>query len=503
MHSVRLTILLTLGLAVLLVPATAQADLRLQIRNDTLEIFGDADPDRFDIRRASPASSLIHIDVGNDGTVDHVFDRSDFSSVVVRAGDGDDVFGVSTSQGNPFQGKIVVLSGEAGDDEIIGSSGTETVQGNEGDDVLSGFTGNDTVDGGPGDDTVFWHVTDGNDTFVGGTGSDTLVYQGGNGDDVLELERGTTSPRIVAGNGASRMTLSNVDHLVAQLRGGADTVRSDPDMRSGGLRTMLLAADGDAPEAGAAAGDDVLQGSDTDDTILAGDGADELGGGAGSDVLRARGGDDMLDGGDGADELDGGDGADTMRCDAADTVKRDDADTVTGACAAAGPPVVAPPAGDPPAELVPPAPGAPAVPAPPASPAAPVGGAAGSAPGLPGAGPVRGLGGGAPGAASRRALRVRARAVARGLSVTITAPGGTRATVRITARERIGRRTFRYAAVRRRLGANGRLTVTLRAPRALRRLAARRRGSAVVTVTDVAAGERITTRVARRATRAR
>jgi hypothetical protein len=291
---------------------------------------------------------------------------------------------------------------------------------------------------------------------------------------VLDIGRGDGSPRAIAGGGAGRLVFRDIKAFVADLRGGADVVRADPDLRQAGLRTMALTTTG--------GGDDVLQGSDTDDTIVAGDGADELRGGAGTDVLRAGAGDDVVDGGAGADTLEGGVGADAMSCDAEDTVVRDDADTVTGACAAAGPPVVpappavAPPVDEPPVAIVPP-------------PAAPAPGAVRAGDGAPGGGSVRSAAS-APSSSSVpvRTLRVRARAIRRGLSVTITGPHGR--TVRVAARERVGRRTFRYAAVRRRIGARGRVTVTLRAPRALRK-----RGLAVVTVTDAATGKRIAARI--------
>jgi Ca2+-binding RTX toxin-like protein len=60
------------------------------------------------------------------------------------------------------------------------------------------------------------------------------------------------------------------------------------------------------------AGDDTLSGDMGHDTLLGGDGNDSLDGGAGVDTLDGGAGNDSLSGGDGNDILDGAAGADTL-----------------------------------------------------------------------------------------------------------------------------------------------------------------------------------------------
>jgi len=62
----------------------------------------------------------------------------------------------------------------------------------------------------------------------------------------------------------------------------------------------------------AGAGDDVILGSEVDDTIQAGDGDDDIDSGDGNDVIDAGPGDDTVCAGDGDDEVHGGDGDDRI-----------------------------------------------------------------------------------------------------------------------------------------------------------------------------------------------
>jgi len=76
-------------------------------------------------------------------------------------------------------------------------------------------------------------------------------------------------------------------------------------------------------------GDDTLDGGADDDVIDGGEGADRLFGGAGDDVMDGGDQDDILDGGEGADNLSGGDGADLLSGGPGnDTIYGDDEDDI-------------------------------------------------------------------------------------------------------------------------------------------------------------------------------
>jgi Ca2+-binding RTX toxin-like protein len=82
------------------------------------------------------------------------------------------------------------IRGGAGEDSIDGGDDNDTIRGGAGDDDIQGGSGEDNIRGGAGDDTIDGGL--GRDTLRGGAGNDTLngfhqwdVLIGGKGDDVL------------------------------------------------------------------------------------------------------------------------------------------------------------------------------------------------------------------------------------------------------------------------------------------------------------------------------
>lgn len=213
---------------------------------------------------------------GTTGYLDHAF-----------GGDGND------SMYAGFSRTSVVLSGDAGDDQLFGSPNNDT---------LRGGIGNDWIQGGEGNDLIRFLRGWGQDTVVAGNGdvlamgpdiamSDlTFVLQG---DDVLmRIAGGTDSVLLKALGGWDTFSVRTVD---GTTRSGADIFQ--------GLGGVTLA--------GTAAAD-ALNGTDLPDSLTGGDGSDTLDGRGSNDRLSGQAGDDLLLGGDGNDWLDGGEGNDTL-----------------------------------------------------------------------------------------------------------------------------------------------------------------------------------------------
>lgn len=149
---------------------------------------------------------------------------------------------------------------------LIGSAvkgtGNETsneITGNDKNNTLSGMAGNDTLDGGTGDDTL-----------LGGAGADQFV--GGQGKDKMD-------------GGADFDTVTYSTAVTINLTTGAHT--------------------------GDALGDtylniELIEGSDSGDTLTGGAARDGFFGRGGEDFIYGMGGDDGIEGGAGADYLDGG-----------------------------------------------------------------------------------------------------------------------------------------------------------------------------------------------------
>gem|GEM_PF-2921650 len=193
--------------------------------------------------------------IGGDLTDDYITAIA-FNGPVTLSGD----FGDDTLVGSPFGD---VLIGGFGNDELDGRVGNDSLSGGEGNDLLLGRTGNDQLTGGPG-----------NDDLQGFAGNDNL--SGGAGEDVLR-------------GGADNDTL-----------GGGD----DNDSLLGGFGADLLNGGG---------GDDILNGGGGNDSLNGDSGNDGLSGFDGNDVVNGGIGRDTLFGGFGNDTLNGGDDADLMR----------------------------------------------------------------------------------------------------------------------------------------------------------------------------------------------
>lgn len=161
-----------------------------------------------------------------------------FSPVVGIGSAGKDTFEVASST----NGTEYIISGDAGDDTIVGGAGS---------DIFAGNGGNDNITGGQGDDKL-----------IGGVGSDRL--QGNEGLDVIDAGLGD------------------------------DTLRGDEG------NDTLLGGPGD-DELFGGANEDVLRGGDGKDLLSGGDGADTLRGGRGNDILVPGAGRDVMKGGFGSD----------------------------------------------------------------------------------------------------------------------------------------------------------------------------------------------------------
>ncbi len=221
-----------------------------------------------------------------------------------------------------------VLSGGPGDDQILGGGGLDVLDGGDGDDQLAGDY---RVLGGAGNDHMIVRARAGD--------GNRPVYQllGGQGDDRYEVlqphqiyELGTITE--LADEGTDTLVLrgdrfylwpglpDNVENLRYEYSGdlwvGADGLM----LRGNALdnRIEIGRPNPDAvTELHGLAGDDVLIGSDADESgnpslgLFGGEGNDLLRGLGGTDNLYGGPGDDVIDGGPGSDLLSGGQGRDT------------------------------------------------------------------------------------------------------------------------------------------------------------------------------------------------
>nr|WP_294168619.1 hypothetical protein [uncultured Sphingomonas sp.] len=239
-----------------------------------------------------------------------------------------------------------------GYDDLIGTSGDDTIDLLGGSDIYDGLAGNDTINGGGGDDTLFGGI--GNDYLRGDADNDRLV--GGPGNDYLQGFEG--SDVLTGGTGADTFwypwlyNVGDVDTITDFNRAEGDKIDlwSSRVGRFANLGWVLVDdAFSPAADANHDAGQ-IVQVANSDGTYtlsfyysnqtspsfkiivntklipsdFLGDnwvqypaspteGADSFVGFNGSDRIDLLGGDDVYDGLSGNDEIVGGAGNDTLR----------------------------------------------------------------------------------------------------------------------------------------------------------------------------------------------
>jgi Ca2+-binding RTX toxin-like protein/LysM repeat protein len=167
----------------------------------------------------------------------------------------------------------------------------DIVQGFNTDDVLRGGAGNDQLSGAAGNDRYVWRRGDGDDTITEAPfqGTDQLVLEAIAAYDVSLARSGNHVTLVIAesspgaGDGGSVLLRDSLDENFGQgvesIAFADGTVWSRAD-----LRTRLLAQ-------AVTAGDEVVQGFNTDDVLAGGGGNDQLSGAAGNDLYLYRRGD--------------------------------------------------------------------------------------------------------------------------------------------------------------------------------------------------------------------
>lgn len=226
---------------------------------------------------------------------------------------------------------------------IIGGNANDILSGTANDDTIYGGAGDDILSGGAGNDSYYFDKNHGNDIINDNSGKTTLVFSDGlkesdyttgitvSGDKIgfalINKETGDTIslPDFLADptgyeflfDGFASSSLSGSSREIIE---GTD---GDDYLEAGNGFNIFYGGEGDDTILG---GDDIdfMYGGEGDDILYGGNGTNVMYGGAGNDIiydgddgsyLSGGDGDDMLYGGGGADVLDGGAGNDYLQGD--------------------------------------------------------------------------------------------------------------------------------------------------------------------------------------------
>ncbi len=255
---------------------TAKKDLITGYAGDDIANGGTGDDDLFggeghDYLRGQGGADRLAGEAGNDTL------EGGAGADRLNGGDGVDTASYVGSAAVAINLQTKTASGGDADGDVlisienlIGSSGGDTLTGDASANQLSGGAGNDALFGAGGNDTL--NGNDGNDYLDGGAGAD--VMRGGAGDDVYLVD--------------------DVLDVVSDSS-GYDTVYATVN--------YTLAADSGIDALVILGGNPV--------TLVGNESANTLIGGGGADRLDGLGGNDRLYGGAGNDKLYGGKGSDT------------------------------------------------------------------------------------------------------------------------------------------------------------------------------------------------
>ncbi|MFK7862282.1 MAG: beta strand repeat-containing protein [Granulosicoccus sp.] len=252
-------------------------------------------------------------------------DTADYSSVNVQrisiALDGDRQTTVQVSGADDDAlVRIENVIGTSGNDTLVGDSLNNRLEGRGGDDVLVGNAGDDTLDGGTGgvDSVSYTDATNGINVDLsaglaiedGFGGVDTLIdieqLTASDHDD--QVSTGALTQQVLAGDGDDRINLSP-GAITVDGGAGSDTadysalpVENAISVELDGLNSVSLTVVGSASQTLTSV--ENLVGSQGDDILIGDSNDNRLEGGLGNDTLQGQGGDDALIGGEGIDIAD-------------------------------------------------------------------------------------------------------------------------------------------------------------------------------------------------------
>jgi Ca2+-binding RTX toxin-like protein len=310
-----------------------------------LHLFGDDLTLRFDLSAAAPEIAEVYgmafspdskhlyvVDGASDkifefstatGRIEHVYsaggdiapvisalESNMYANRVSLANDGDHMLVASAYGVSAFNlSRLAVEPGTGAADTIFGTDGADTLRGYAGDDMLAGGKGADTLVGGLGSDTFVFSAGDSTwDMFVNASvdvvndwqATDHLSF-GHRAEPVRYGEATATNLMMAKTIAPQVMGSQHLTHLAMQVGddvyvfvtpNGATDGSSETVVKLANTTLDKISADNFLPVGDS--GDNVLVGSDFNDTLNGFVGNDTLRGGKGSDVLIGGAGNDLF-----------------------------------------------------------------------------------------------------------------------------------------------------------------------------------------------------------------
>lgn len=204
--------------------------VRAAAKHGTLTVKGGNRGDAIALRLAAGDPSRIQVDVGDDGSADFSFARSDVSAIKVKGDNGNDSIRIDDANGAFTDSIPTTIAGGNGNDSLQGgqlqtAAENETFYGGNGNDTVDGGKGNDTAYLGNGNDTFRWDPGEGSDVIEGQNGTDTMLFNGAAGTDNVTLSANGGRLDFFRVQGTIHMDTNDVEIVDYHALGGADTTQ--------------------------------------------------------------------------------------------------------------------------------------------------------------------------------------------------------------------------------------------------------------------------------------
>jgi Ca2+-binding RTX toxin-like protein len=203
--------------------------VRADLKHGTLRVKGSSKGDTIALRLKAGDPSRIQVDVGDNGSADFSFARSDVSTINVKGGNRNDSIRVDDANGAFTDSIPTTISGGGGNDSLEGgqvqiAAENETYTGGDGSDLVDGGKGNDTAYLGDGNDTFRWDNGEGSDVIEGQHGTDRMVFNGAAVAENVTLTANGGRLTFFRVQGNVTMDTDDVEVVDDNPIGGADSV---------------------------------------------------------------------------------------------------------------------------------------------------------------------------------------------------------------------------------------------------------------------------------------
>jgi Ca2+-binding RTX toxin-like protein len=188
-------------------------------RADFVQVLGTSAADTVTVTGAAGGPATV---AGLAATVKVANSSATDDLLAVSGLAGNDVIDASALQAGVV--KVMNLSGDGGNDSLLGSRGVDEMFGGNQHDFADGNQGDDRAVMGGGDDLFVWDSGDGSDVVEGRAGADLFRFNGSNGNEVMNAQADGGRMKFFRDLGNINMDVAAFEEMEVFALGGDDEI---------------------------------------------------------------------------------------------------------------------------------------------------------------------------------------------------------------------------------------------------------------------------------------